>query len=38
MYEHGFYTAYRRMAGEDLDLVLFLGDYIYEYGPREYQL
>ena len=29
-YEHGFYTAYRHMAGDDLDLVLHLGDYIYE--------
>ena len=35
-YEHGYYTAYRRMAEEDLDLVLHLGDYIYEYGPNEY--
>ncbi|AXG76499.1 alkaline phosphatase D family protein [Streptomyces paludis] len=26
----GFYTAYRHMAEEDLDLVLHLGDYIYE--------
>lgn len=29
-YEQGFYTAYRHMADEDLDLVLHLGDYIYE--------
>ena len=29
-YEHGFYTAYRHMADDDLDLVLHLGDYIYE--------
>ena len=29
-YEHGFYTAYRHMAGDDLDLVFHLGDYIYE--------
>ena len=29
-YEHGFYTAYRHMAEEDPDLVLHLGDYIYE--------
>lgn len=35
-YEHGYYTAYRHMADEDLDLVLHLGDYIYEYGPDEY--
>ena len=24
------------MAEEDLDLVIHLGDYIYEYGPNEY--
>ena len=29
-YEQGWYTAYRHMAAEDLDLVLHLGDYIYE--------
>jgi alkaline phosphatase D len=29
-YEQGWFTAYRHMAGEDLDLVAFLGDYIYE--------
>ncbi|TDC75557.1 alkaline phosphatase D family protein [Streptomyces hainanensis] len=28
----GFYTAYRHLAAEDLDLVVHLGDYIYEYG------
>lgn len=28
----GFYTAYRHMAGDDLDLIVHLGDYIYEYG------
>jgi alkaline phosphatase D len=28
-YEHGFFTAYRRMSEEDLDLVVHLGDYIY---------
>lgn len=26
----GYYTAYEHMAREDLDLVVFLGDYIYE--------
>ena len=26
----GLYTAYEHMAAEDLDLVVFLGDYIYE--------
>ncbi|MBI3706517.1 MAG: alkaline phosphatase D family protein [Proteobacteria bacterium] len=29
-YEQGFFAAYRHMAADDLDLVLFLGDYIYE--------
>jgi alkaline phosphatase D len=36
-YEHGYYTAYRRMAEQEtLDLVVHLGDYIYEYGPNRY--
>ena len=29
-YESGFYTVYRRMAEENPDLIVFLGDYIYE--------
>ena len=29
-YEQGYYTAYRHMAREDLDLVVHVGDYIYE--------
>lgn len=29
-FEQGYFGAYRHMAEEDLDLVLFLGDYIYE--------
>ncbi|MCR0980908.1 alkaline phosphatase D family protein [Roseomonas populi] len=29
-YEAGFYGAYRHMLAEDPDLVVFLGDYIYE--------
>jgi alkaline phosphatase D len=29
-YEQGFYTAYRHMVADDLDLVVHLGDYIYE--------
>ncbi len=37
MYEHGYFTAYKYMAQEDLNLVVHLGDYIYEYGPNEYQ-
>ena len=32
-YEHGYFTAFRRMAEEDLDFVFHSGDYIYEYGP-----
>jgi len=31
-WDDGYYSAYRRMADEDLDLVIHLGDYIYEYG------
>ena len=31
-YETGYYTAYKHLAADDLDLVLHLGDYIYE-GP-----
>ncbi|MEP7271492.1 MAG: alkaline phosphatase D family protein [Acidobacteriota bacterium] len=31
-YETGHYNAYRHLAQDDLDLVFFLGDYIYE-GP-----
>ncbi|MFZ2307395.1 MAG: alkaline phosphatase D family protein [Rhodoferax sp.] len=30
-WEHGYYGAYRHMRDENLDAVLFLGDYIYEY-------
>ena len=29
--EQGYYTAYERMAQDQLDLVFHLGDYIYEY-------
>ncbi len=29
-YEQGYYAAYRHMAQEDLDLVVHVGDYIYE--------
>lgn len=29
---HGHFTAYRHLVQEDLDAVVFLGDYIYEYG------
>jgi len=43
-WEEGFYPAYRAIAREDLDFVLHLGDYVYEYGiengwgPRSPQL
>jgi alkaline phosphatase D len=34
----GWFTAYRHLAARrDLDLVVHLGDYLYEYGPGEYQ-
>jgi alkaline phosphatase D len=36
-YEHGYYTAYKHMANEDqLDLIIHVGDYIYEYGTNLY--
>lgn len=36
-YEGGYFTGYRYLAErEDLDFVLHLGDYIYEYGPGGY--
>jgi len=30
-FETGYYAAHRHMATENLDLVLFFGDYVYEY-------
>jgi len=36
-YEHGFFTAYGHLAREELDLVVHLGDYIYEYAPDVYK-
>ncbi len=30
-WEHGYYAAYRHMREDQPDLVMFLGDYIYEY-------
>lgn len=33
-YADGFYNAYAHLAREDLDLVVFLGDYIYEGGSQ----
>lgn len=35
-WESGYFGAYRQMAQEELDLVVHLGDYIYEYGPARY--
>jgi alkaline phosphatase D len=32
-YSYGFYTAHRHMADEDLDVVVQVGDYIYESAP-----
>ncbi|MDR0226192.1 MAG: alkaline phosphatase D family protein [Burkholderiaceae bacterium] len=41
-WEQGHYAGYRHMLDEELDLVLFLGDYIYEYAmpktPPSYTL
>lgn len=39
-WESGYFTAYRDIAARghagDIDLMVFLGDYIYEYGQYEY--
>jgi len=37
-YERGHFSAYRHMAADDLDLVVFLGDYIYESSLRRDQV
>ncbi|KAA0911369.1 alkaline phosphatase [Pusillimonas sp. ANT_WB101] len=34
-WESGFYAAYRHMLGERLDLIVFVGDYIYEGPPSK---
>ena len=34
-YEQGFFSPYKFMAEDDLDFVLHVGDYIYEYGQAE---
>jgi alkaline phosphatase D len=36
-YEHGYFTAYRHMAQEQPDLILFLGDYLYEEAAGTYR-
>ena len=33
-WQNGYFGAYRDIAASDLDLVLHVGDYIYEYDPR----
>ena len=33
-WQNGFYSAYRNLAQDNLDLVVHLGDYIYESGAR----
>ncbi|HKR48462.1 MAG TPA: alkaline phosphatase D family protein [Pseudonocardiaceae bacterium] len=37
-YEHGWFTAYRRLAAEHPDVILHLGDYQYEYATDDYSL
>ncbi|RBQ14592.1 alkaline phosphatase [Spongiactinospora rosea] len=37
-YEHGYFTAYRRLAEEAPDLILHLGDYQYEYKRDTYNI
>lgn len=37
-YEQGYYTGYEHMAKDGLDLVVHLGDYIYEYAGKEKQV
>lgn len=34
-WEQGLFTAYEDMAAQDLDLVVHLGDYIYEYAGKD---
>jgi alkaline phosphatase D len=33
-WQNGYYSAFRNLAREDVDLVVHLGDYIYEYGAE----
>lgn len=37
-YEQGLFTGYQHMMEDDLDLVIHLGDYIYEYGGKDKQV
>ncbi|WP_431985559.1 alkaline phosphatase D family protein [Streptomyces griseoflavus] len=34
-YDQGYWTAYRHLAEEDLDVVFHLGDYLYEYAVND---
>ncbi len=36
-YEHGWFSAYRHLAAESPDVVLYLGDYIYETVDRKHR-
>lgn len=35
-FEHGYFTAYRHLAADEPDLILHLGDYMYEYRANVY--
>ena len=35
-WDEGYYSAYRRLAEEDFEFVVHLGDYLYEYGIDEH--
>ena len=35
-YQYGFFTSYKVMAQLNVDIVIFLGDYIYEYANKQY--
>lgn len=35
-FEHGYFTAYRHLANDEPDLILHLGDYMYEYQANVY--
>jgi len=36
-YAHGYFNAYAQLAGRtDLDVIVHLGDYLYEYGTADY--
>jgi alkaline phosphatase D len=37
-FEHGYFTAYRRLAEDEPDLILHLGDYQYEYAKDTYNI